>query len=49
MDGELLKNPPGKGQNDFLDESQERIRAIRSSDRRFYLKVLDIYATALSF
>jgi hypothetical protein len=46
MDDERLKNPPGKGQKDFFDELLERIRDIRSSERRFYQKVLDIYATS---
>jgi hypothetical protein len=42
MDDERLKNPPGKGQQDYFDELLERIRDIRSSERRFYQKVLDI-------
>lgn len=41
MDDERLKNPPGPGQKDYFDELQERIRDIRSSERRFYQKVLD--------
>ena len=41
MDDERLKNPPGKGQKDYFDEQLERIRDIRSSERRFYQKVLD--------
>jgi len=45
MDDERLKNPPGKGHKDYFDELLERIRDIRSSERRFYQKVLDIYAT----
>jgi hypothetical protein len=40
MDDERLKNPPGKGQQDYFDELLERIRDIRSSERRFYQKVL---------
>jgi hypothetical protein len=40
MDDERLKNPPGKGQKDYFDEQLERIRDIRSSERRFYQKVL---------
>ena len=44
MDDERLKNPPGPGVPDYFDELLERIRDIRSSERRFYLKVLDIYA-----
>lgn len=49
MDDERLKNPPGKGQNDYFDEQLERIRDIRSSERRFYQKVLDIYATSVDY
>ena len=32
-----------------LDELLERIRDIRSSERRFYQKVLDIYATSVDY
>jgi len=49
MDDERLKNPPGKGQKDYYDELLERIRDIRSSERRFYQKVLDIYATSVDY
>jgi hypothetical protein len=49
MDDERLKNPPGKGQKDYFDELLERIRDIRSSERRFYQKVLDIYATSTDY
>lgn len=49
MDDERLKNPPGKGQRDYFDELLERIRDIRSSERRFYQKVLDIYATSVDY
>ena len=49
MDDERLKNPPGKGQEDYFDELLERIRDIRSSERRFYQKVLDIYATSVDY
>lgn len=49
MDDERLKNPPGKGQTDYFDELLERIRDIRSSERRFYQKVLDIYATSIDY
>lgn len=49
MDDERLKNPPGKGQKDYFDEQLERIRDIRSSERRFYQKVLDIYATSVDY
>ncbi|HTD28191.1 MAG TPA: virulence RhuM family protein [Xanthomonadaceae bacterium] len=49
MDDERLRNPPGKGQKDYFDELLERIRDIRSSERRFYQKVLDIYATSMDY
>jgi len=49
MDDERLKNPPGKGQRDYFEEQLERIRDIRSSERRFYQKVLDIYATSVDY
>ena len=49
MDDERLKNPPGPGQTDYFDELLARIRDIRSSERRFYQKVLDIYATSVDY
>jgi len=49
MDDERLKNPPGQGQKDYFDELLEHIRDIRSSERRFHQKVLDIYATSVDY
>jgi hypothetical protein len=49
MDDERLKNPPGPGQHDYFDELLERIRDIRASERRFYQKVLDIFATSVDY
>jgi len=49
MDDERLKNPPGRGHTDYFDELLERIRDIRASERRFYQKVLDIYATSVDY
>ena len=49
MDDERLKNPPGKGHIDYFDELLERIRDIRSSERRVYLKVLDSFAMSVDF
>jgi hypothetical protein len=49
MDDDRLKNPPGPGQRDYFDELLERIRDICSSERRFYQKVLDIYATSVDY
>lgn len=49
MDDERLKNPPGPGHRDYFDELLERVRDIRASERRFYQKVLDIYATSVDY
>ncbi len=49
MDDERLKKPPGRGHTDYFDELLERIRDIRASERRFYQKVLDIYATSVDY
>jgi hypothetical protein len=39
MDDYRLKNPPGPGHTDYFDELLERIRDIRASERRVYLRV----------
>jgi hypothetical protein len=44
MDDERLKNPHNPFGKDYFEEQLERIRDIRSSERRFYLKITDIYA-----
>src|SRR5450759_5402826 len=49
MDDERLKNPPGKGHIDYFDELLERIRDIRSSERRVYLRVREILALASDY
>ena len=49
MDDERLKNPPGKGHIDYFDELLERIRDIRSSERRGYLRVREILALAADY
>jgi hypothetical protein len=49
MDDERLKNPPGKGHTDYFDELLERIRDIRASERRVYLRVRDILALAADY
>jgi hypothetical protein len=49
LDDRRLKNPPGTGQVDYFDELLSRIRDIRSSERLFYRKVLDIYATSVDY
>lgn len=48
MNDERLKNPKKFGE-DFFDELLERIRDIRSSEKRFYLKVTDIFSTSLDY
>ena len=49
MDDERLKNPPGKGHMDYFDDLLERIRDIRSSERRVYLRVREILALAADY
>ncbi|MFH1276297.1 MAG: virulence RhuM family protein [Candidatus Woesearchaeota archaeon] len=44
MDDERLKNPANIFGKDYFDEQLERIRDIRSSERRFYQKITDIYS-----
>ncbi|HBM15818.1 MAG TPA: cell filamentation protein Fic [Lentisphaeria bacterium] len=43
MDDKRLKNPDNIFGKDYFDEQLERIRDIRSSERRFYQKITDIY------
>lgn len=46
MDDERLE----KGvEGDYFDELAERVRAIRVSERRFYQKITDIYATSIDY
>jgi hypothetical protein len=51
MDDERLKNPPVKGSSvpDYFDEMLTRIRDIRSSERRMYLRVREIFAMAADY
>ena len=48
MDDERLKAGGGVGRN-YFDELLARIRDIRSSEKVFWRKVLDIYATSIDF
>lgn len=51
MDDERLKNPP-VGQSavpDYFDELLERIRDIRASERRMYLRVREIFTLAADY
>ena len=49
MDDERLEHPPGPGVPDYFDELLERIRDIRASERRMYLRVRDILALAADY
>lgn len=51
MDDERLKNPPVKGSAvpDYFDEMLARIRDIRASERRMYLRVKEIFAMAADY
>jgi hypothetical protein len=49
MDDERLRNPPGPGIPDYFDELLERIRDIRASERRVYLRVREILALAADY
>jgi len=44
LDDERLKNPRRIFGKDYFDEQLARIRDIRSSERRFYQKITDIYS-----
>ncbi len=44
MDDEKLKDPYNVFGKDYFEEQLARIRDIRSSERRFYQKITDIYA-----
>jgi len=48
MDDERLKNPENIFGQDYFEEQLARIRNIRSSERRFYQKITDIYAQCSS-
>jgi len=49
MDDDRLKNPPGPNVPDYFDELLERIRGIRASERRMYLRVKEILALAADY
>ena len=48
LDDERLKEGRSLG-TDYFDELLERIRAIRASERMFYQKITDIYATSIDY
>jgi hypothetical protein len=47
LDDARLKNP-GQGR-DYFDELTHRLQDIRTSERRFYQKITDIYATSVDY
>ncbi|MBI4331017.1 MAG: virulence RhuM family protein [Chloroflexi bacterium] len=47
LDDERLKNP--KIGNDYFEELTRRIQDIRTSERRFYQKITDIYTTSIDY
>jgi hypothetical protein len=47
LDDERLKNPDHPF--DYFDELLRRIQDIRTSERRFYQKITDIYATSIDY
>lgn len=49
MDDERLKNDGSILTKKYFEEQLERIREIRSSKRKFYQKITDIYATAIDY
>ncbi len=51
MDDERLKDPPVKGSSvrDYFSEMLERIRDIRASEKRVYLRVREIFAMAADY
>ncbi len=49
MDDERLKNGGSVLTKKYFDQLLERIREIRLSERRFYQKITDIYATAIDY
>lgn len=49
LDDERLKRGKQVFGKDYFDELLERIREIRSSERRFYQKITDIYALSVDY
>ncbi|MDR1164809.1 MAG: virulence RhuM family protein [Deltaproteobacteria bacterium] len=47
MDDERLKNPDQPF--DYFEELPRRVQDIRTSERRFYQKITDIYATSVDY
>lgn len=49
MDDERLKNDGSILRKKYFEEQLDRIREIRLSERKFYQKITDIYATAIDY
>ena len=49
MDSDRLKSGGSILTNDFFERQLEKIREIRLSERKFYQKITDIYATAIDY
>ena len=49
MDDERLKNGGSILTEKYFEEQLERIREIRMSERKFYQKITDIYATSIDY
>lgn len=49
MDDDRLKQGKSLFGKDYFDELLERVRRIRTSERRFYEKVADLYATSVDY
>ena len=49
MDDERLKNGGSVLTKEYFEKQLEKIREIRLSERKFYQKITDIYATALDY
>lgn len=49
MDAERLKNGGSVLTDEFFERQLEKVREIRASERKFYQKITDIYATSLDY
>jgi hypothetical protein len=49
MDDERLKNDGSVFTKQYFEEQLQRVREIRLSERKFYQKITDIYATAIDY
>jgi hypothetical protein len=49
LDEERLKTPDNPFGSDYFEALEDKIRDIRTSERRFYQKITDIYATSVDY